>query len=210
MTIEFEAWPSISRLYREAIVTEKLDGSNAAFVVVEAEDDYLDSEYVGGTFSTVDGVSYKFAAQSRKRLISPKDDNFGFAKWAWGNAQALVGVLGPGKHYGEWWGNGIQRGYGLPRGEKRFSLFNTPRWRDTDLSSVDGLGVVPELYVGPFSLDKIEVVKENLLKYGSVASPGFMDPEGVVVYHTASRTAYKSTFDACDDPDWGGGKTWQK
>lgn len=210
MTLEFKEFPKLARLYREAVITEKLDGTNAAFIVEEAEDDYLESDYVGGTYSRKDGLSYKFAAQSRKRLISPKDDNYGFAEWAWQNSQELVEILGPGYHYGEWWGAGIQRGYGLQKNDKRFSLFNTSRWREIDLSVVPGLGMVPELYVGSFSLEKVETVKENLLKYGSVASPGFMKAEGIVVYHTASRTAYKSTFDACDDPEWGGGKTWSK
>ena len=34
--------------------------------------------------------------------------------------------LVPGRHFGEWWGSGIQRGYGLD--EKTFSLFNAYRW----------------------------------------------------------------------------------
>ncbi len=60
---------------------------------------------------------------SRTRWITAQDDNHGFARWVEGNKQELL-KLGAGRHFGEWWGSGIQRGYGLQKGEKRFSLFN--------------------------------------------------------------------------------------
>jgi hypothetical protein len=41
---------------------------------------------------------------------------------------------------------------------------------------------------------------------GSVAAPGFMDPEGVIVWHPAAGAKFKSTFDQFDRE---GGKTWQ-
>jgi hypothetical protein len=41
---------------------------------------------------------------------------------------------------------------------------------------------------------------------GSYAVPGFMDPEGIVIYHTAGGHLYKKTFEGDD-----GGKTaWSK
>jgi len=191
------------------VITEKIDGTNAAIAIQKLDEeeqppDNLVAEVKDETevFDTYYGV----VAQSRKRIITVRDDNFGFAKWVQANAEALFHTLGEGRHFGEWWGSGIQRGYDLPKGEKRFSLFNTPRWRDTDLSGVPGLGMVPELYVGEFSVAKIETLKEDLLFNGSAASPGFLNPEGVVIYHTASRTAYKSTYDDCDHGE--GGKTW--
>jgi hypothetical protein len=80
--------------------------------------------------------------RSRSRWITPDDDNFGFAAWVEANRDELL-TLGPGRHFGEWWGSGIQRGYGLPKGEKRFSLFNVSRWGESRPACCH---VVPVLY----------------------------------------------------------------
>jgi len=171
--LAFKEWPKIARLSRDIIVTEKLDGTNAQIIISD------------------DGM--QIAAASRTRLITPQDDNFGFAGWVERNREALL-QLGPGRHYGEWWGNGIQRGYGLK--EKRFSLFNVTRWAD---SSVAGpWDVVPVLYKGPFDVVEVDKALNALSTYGSVAAPGFMKPEGVVVFHTASGHLYKKTLDKND------------
>lgn len=104
---EFKEFPKIARLNRECIITEKIDGTNACVVV--AED--------GGVW-----------AQSRNRLLSHETDPFGFALWVERNKDALREVLGTGYHFGEWWGSGIQRRYGLEGPDKRLSLFNVERW----------------------------------------------------------------------------------
>ncbi len=171
MTFEFKPWPKIPRLNREMIITEKIDGTNAAVIVTE------------------DG---EVGAQSRNRLITPESDNFGFAKWVYDNAIPLADTLGPGYHYGEWWGSGIQRGYGLPKGEKRFSLFNVSRWKYDEVhEAVPGLDVVPTLYVGGFDTDVIQDCLGDLEWFGSRAYMGFMNPEGVVVFHTAAQQVFK-------------------
>lgn len=216
--IEFNGFPKIARLFRDVLLTEKLDGSNAAvgievvpcgsFVGQEWPGTYAGLHYTKS--GEVDG-SVVVYAQSRNRLIHPGMDNYGFARWVWDNAEALVNVLGPGLHFGEWWGSGIQRGYGLPKGEKRFSLFNTNRWsvKDQDgmltaplpeLSEVPGLGVVPVLYQGPFSTHNVRGVLRQLELYGSQAAPGFMNPEGVVIYHTAANTMFKATIHGDEQP----------
>jgi hypothetical protein len=177
--IEFQPWPKIARLNRDIIVTEKIDGTNAAVLVLE------------------DG---RVAAQSRKRLITPEDDNFGFARWVAENAGALSDVLGAGRHFGEWWGSGIQRGYGLTNGEKRFSLFNTVRYGTADLSSVDGLSTTPVLYSGAYDQFEQEWLLDELVNEGSVAAPGFMDPEGIVVFHTAAQQMFKVTIKGDEAP----------
>lgn len=177
--LAFEAWPKIARLNRDMQITEKIDGTNAAVIITE------------------DG---QVGAQSRNRLITPDADNFGFARWVATNAAALTTALGPGRHFGEWWGSGIQRGYGLTGGEKRFSLFNINRYADADLSGVDGLGLVPLLHEGMFSQERIDEALANLSLDGSVAAPGFTRPEGVVVFHTASRTAFKVTLENDEQP----------
>lgn len=177
--IEFEAFPKIPRLNREMVITEKIDGTNAAVIITE------------------DG---EVGAQSRNRLITPKDDNYGFAGWVSRNSEVLADTLGPGRHFGEWWGSGIQRKYGLTGSDKRFSLFNSARWDDADLSYVDGLSVVPVLWTGTFDNTAISAQIVLLRMFGSVASPGFMRPEGVVVWQSASRTMFKVTVDGDDAP----------
>ncbi|MET0888327.1 MAG: RNA ligase family protein [Mycetocola sp.] len=180
MTIEFQPWPKIARLNRNIVVTEKIDGTNAAVIVSE------ELAVVG--------------AQSRSRLITPEDDNFGFARWVQEHAESLAACLGPGRHFGEWWGSGIQRKYGLANGEKRFSLFNTSRHERADFSEVPGLGVVPVLYEGPNDNDAIDEALDRLDSLGSVAAPGFMDPEGIVVFHSASRTMFKVAIKGDEAP----------
>jgi hypothetical protein len=168
--VEFLPFTKIPRLKRTICITEKIDGTNACVRVLE------------------DG---RVLAQSRSRFITPGDDNFGFAAWVKANEDALRTGLGFGAHFGEWWGAGIQRRYGLV--EKRFSLFNTARW--TAESTPNCCSVVPVLYLGEWSQDAIEQTIGMLRTGGSRAAPGFMSPEGIVVFHAASGGLYKVTLD---------------
>jgi len=173
--MEFIAFPKMPRLTREVIVTEKVDGTNAQICITE------------------DG---QFLVGSRTRWITPEDDNFGFAKWAYENKDDLM-KLGIGCHFGEWWGAGIQRKYALD--EKRFSLFNVSRWNDPT-ERPKCCHVVPTLYRGMFDTSVIETVLENLKNNGSIASPGFMKPEGIVVYHVAGGFGFKKTIEKDELP----------
>src|SRR5271167_2513944 len=117
--IEFQEFPKMARLSRDAIVTEKIDGTNAAIVVAHGLSDQLPPNAIALI------GSMHIYAQSRSRFITPEDDNFGFARWVKEHAEELA-ALGTGCHFGEWFGAGIQRGYGLA--EKHFALFNVSRW----------------------------------------------------------------------------------
>jgi hypothetical protein len=180
---EFVEFPKIARLSREIIVTEKIDGTNGVI-------------YVGDDGDVVVG--------SRSQWITTRAkggaDNFGFASWAEQHADELR-MLGPGRHYGEWWGSGIQRGYGLPKGEKRFSLFNTAKWSDGAVRPAC-CHVVPVLYTGKFSTDEIDVCLALLGDGGSRAAPGFMKPEGVVIFHAQGNVGFKKTLEK--DDEWKG------
>jgi hypothetical protein len=186
--IEFIEFPKMARLSREIIVTEKIDGTNAAVRVEELEG-YPPSE---GALWYGNGLAVY--AQSRTRFITPENDNFGFAAWVQANAEDLA-ALGPGCHFGEWWGSGIQRRYNQDR--KRFSLFNVERWADSRPECCD---VVPLLYRGDFCTARIEGVISVLAEDGSVAAPGFMNPEGIVVFHTAGRVGFKKTIEKDEVP----------
>ena len=168
----FEAWPKIARLANEHMtISEKIDGTNACIVITEDGDIY---------------------AQSRTRIITPTEDNYGFATWVEENKETLIRDLGVGRNFGEWWGRGIQRNYGLDR--RMFSLFNTYRWaakRGHFLTP--NLDVVPVLWEGPFDTGVIEYAHQELMDNGSQAAPGWMKPEGLVVWLDQSRVSYKLT-----------------
>lgn len=171
MSVAFEAFDKIPRLRRGCVITEKIDGTNAQVCIPEDDGPML----VG----------------SRNRWITPDDDNYGFARWCAEN-EAELRNLGPGRHFGEWWGIGIQRRYLVP--DKRFSLFNVGRWTAPDAVLPSCVSLVPTLYTGEFSDAAVQNCIDLLTRQGSVASPGFMQPEGVVVFHTASRTLHKVTI----------------
>lgn len=191
-TISFRPWPPIPRLFRDITITEKLDGSNAS-ILITPNDELL----VG----------------KRSSWITPQDDNFGFAQWVEENREEIL-TLGPGHHFGEWWGRGINRNYGMA--ERKFSLFNTRRWVTlgqepqvipngdpfAPIKMQDVLpacvGLVPIMYQGPMDTDVVHGCLRELATTGSKASPGFFFPEGVVVYHSAANHGFKVTFDKND------------
>lgn len=192
--MEFQDFPKMARLSRECVITEKIDGTNAQILIGE------------------DG---SIQAGSRTRWITPDDDNFGFAAWVAANADQLR-LLGTGRHFGEWWGAGIQRKYN--QNEKRFSLFNTLRWCAHDaepaqIPSADPraepkyqtrvpscVSVVPVLYRGLFDTDEVNAAITRLRIDGSAAAPGFMKPEGVVVFHIAGNVGFKKTLEKDEVP----------
>lgn len=184
--VEFKSFQKIARLSRDMVITEKLDGTNAQILINDH------GTYVG----------------SRNRWILPNDDNYGFAAWVADHLEELQ-QLGPGHHFGEWWGKGINRGYGLS--EKRFSLFNTRRWhaygdtpktyptQDPRISTTTTelpqcCHLVPILYEGVFDTNYVNSTLTLLGAIGSKAAPGFDDPEGVVVFHVAANMLFKKTF----------------
>lgn len=183
---DFQEFAKMARFSREVIVTEKIDGTNGQIFIPEPGDTlYTEKIYAG----------------SRTRWIRVGDDNYGFASWVNKNQEQLIEVLGPGRHFGEWWGSGIQRGYGLIKGDKRFSLFNVFRWTDkgeaekTQVPMNIGLFVVPVLgsNIG-FNPYNIQAIMNTLAEHGSKAAPGFMRPEGIVAWHVAGNIGFKKTI----------------
>ena len=105
--------------------------------------------------------------------------------------------LGPGRHYGEWWGQGIQRNYGLAR--RIFSLFDTKKWDNTS-ALPSCCSVAPIILSGIFDAQLIERAFNNLRIGGSLAAPGFKDPEGIVIFHISGGVLFKKTFKNDDIP----------
>ncbi|MGW6313806.1 RNA ligase family protein [Streptomyces sp. NPDC055099] len=203
-THEFTAWPKTPRLFRTIVVTEKLDGTNAAIHISAISDGAGWGDFPPNSWSlVVDGTRYVLTAQSRSRIITPgkSNDNFGFAAWVYENATGLVRALGTGVHFGEWWGRGIQRGYGLT--DRRFSLFNTDRHKDVNVRLGDAIvEPAPVLYQGEMSETRIRVALAKLKLSGSVAAPGFTNAEGICVWHSQTRQVFKVTLDNADAGKW--------
>ena len=193
----FQEFPKMARFSRECIITEKIDGTNAQLLITD------DGDLLVG---------------SRTRWITPQSDNHGFAAWAYAHKEELL-RLGPGRHFGEWWGSGIQRGYGLKNGDKRLSLFNVIRWclhgqEPQFIPSADPrvvkrqevlpeiVGLVPVLRKGDFTAvtRMVESSLHELKERGSIAAPGFMGPEGIVIFHTAGNFGLKKTLEKDDTP----------
>lgn len=226
--LEFHEWPKISRLNRDIVITEKIDGTNAAIGILEQTIECLNGPPI---------IAHRVYAQSRTRLITPDDDNMGFASWVKKHEEVLITTLGPGLHFGEWWGCGIQRGYDMS--ERRFSLFNTHRWASDEgqmalaIAREKGcaLHTVPILYTGPWTgcfgyknaatgewlkLDEQEnwtevagqenprprfaptFIMEWLRRVGSQAAPDYMNPEGICVFHKAGGIIFKATLENDD------------
>ncbi len=185
MEESFEEFPKIYRWTRDLIITEKIDGTNSQVLITE------------------DG---RALAGSRSRFITPESDNFGFARWVKEHEDELRSALGPGRHFGEWWGCGIQRGYGLK--EKRWSLFNVSRWRmpgmepwnEKQAEAPSCCHVVPELFRGMNEPGVVEGQLRRLEEMGSQAAPGFRDPEGIVIFHVPSGTLFKKTIRKDEEP----------
>lgn len=173
-----ETFPNFGKIYRfteqEIVVTEKIDGTNGLI--------FFDEEL-------------NMRVGSRNRWITPEDDNYGFARWAYENEEELR-KLGPGHHYGEWWGKGIQHGYGMDR--KVFSLFNVFRWSDEEVrpSCCD---VVPQLVTSTLTEDSLLLplffntpIPKSIAaaKYGVECS----NVEGLMLYFTKSRIYMKHPY----------------
>ena len=166
--MEFKTFPKIARLSRDCVITEKIDGTSGQIVIENGA---------------------IVAIGSRNRYLDQTHDNYGFFMWVQQNYQELL-KLGDGTHFGEWWGLGIQRKYDLF--ERRFSLFRAPKGMVEKPACVS---FVPVLFEGPFTTENVNIAMDKLKSLGSVAAPGYMNPEGIVIYHKAAGVMFKKTFD---------------
>lgn len=230
---DYPKFKSIPRLHRRVVLTEKIDGTNGLIDVIDNTPEgtvgatsVIGQDASGADVKAIDGASihgtdaktgnrYLIRPGSHNRWLTPDNDNFGFGRWVWDHADELA-ELGPGRHYGEWFGKGIQSGYGLD--EKRFALFNTSRWydpKDLRTSDADYQNVFTKAMPCPDPVTVVPVVRvadgkrlngaitdalNTLELEGSIIAPGFMKPEGVVVYHEAAGTYFKVTLKNDESP----------
>ena len=183
----FEAFPKIPRLHGDVIVTEKIDGTNACI------------ELAPGSVSACSRnrrlvtISWQPEREQHPLVEWHGMDNYGFGAWVLANYQSLV-RLGYGRHFGEWYGRGIQRTYGLDH--KRFALFREPK-NGLPEGLPSNVGVVPRLaHLNMFDSNELANILAFLQVQGSEAVHGFMQPEGLVAFHVRSGQLFKYTVEA--------------
>ena len=194
-------FPKIPHLESPCTITEKIDGMNAGVHILSERDllnegynPYLvnTKTYIVDDYYELENIRYFMLAALKTRYTYKEDDSesYNFWNWCYDNKENLR-HLGPGMHRGEFWGQGIGRNYGLK--ERRFSLFNTQRWSEKE-ESPTCCHVVPVLSIGGFWHEDVYWCLNYLEKEGSMAAPGFMEPEGVVIYHHNSNQMFKKRF----------------
>jgi hypothetical protein len=199
----YPAFGSIPRLHRDVTITEKIDGTNGLISIEEVDaDEAAFQEAVASDDSVVVHQVDRFyvvKAGSRNRWLRRGADNYGFCQWVFNNSTLLASDLGPGLHYGEWFGKGIQHGYGLT--EKYFALFNSHRWEDAEFITPN-LTVVPVLATttGHNLNRRVQEWLAALDAHGSAVANRLgvqtkVKAEGVIVYHSASGHYYKATVE---------------
>lgn len=185
--MEFKSFEKISKFTGIAMtITQKIHGTNAQIRIYEQ-----------------DGV-IKCQAASRTRDIFVGDDNFGFARYVKDNEVEIIEKLGPGTHFGEWAGPGINSGEGLS--EKKFVIFNHYRY-PAERPLPPQMVVVPVLYHGPYDERIVAEAMMSLKIEGSRLSPGFMRPEGIVIEVAGKK--YKKVFEA-EETKWTEGSAGPK
>lgn len=177
---EFKSWRDIERfLGVHVVITEKIHGSNAQILVYRDEAGELHAR-----------------AGSRKQYLDVLGpDNFGFAVYVKAHEAEICEKLGEGRHYGEWVGPGINGEYGFP--DKHLVLFDHRRHPKEKFDSGNmppRMLPVPVLYDGAYSADVVKEVMDRLRGEGSVLVPGFMRPEGIVLFFPLFNTMKKLVF----------------
>jgi hypothetical protein len=167
--MDFVPYPKTPRLKRSIVITEKIDGTNAQVVITRAGIHEAVGDHVVETLADTLNFDFRFEMRvgSRTRWITPgkSTDNFGFAGWCRDNADELF-KLGEGQHFGEWYGQGSHNP-------------NTPACCE----------VVPVLSL--CELTGVDDILQTLREEGSCAVPGWMKPEGIIVFHSASSQVFK-------------------
>jgi hypothetical protein len=82
----------------------------------------------------------EFWAQSRERILTIDDDNYGWAKYAQQHKETFINLLTSAAHhkvdynlthysiFGEWCGQGVQKGVGISNVPKMFIIFGIVAW----------------------------------------------------------------------------------
>jgi phage tail protein X len=80
---------------------------------------------------------------------------------------------------------------------KNFSLFNALRWGGQEWPgfTTPNMFIVPVVVKRQFATEVAQSALDLLKANGSLAAPGFMDPEGIVIHVPDVNGRWKMTFD---------------
>lgn len=179
-TANYNSFPSIERLENiYCIISEKIDGTNGLIEINE--------------------TNVRFG--SRNRYISFSDDNAGFAnffkdyeaRFKDAAKDITTDESYPLRIYGEWFGRGIQRGYGLKdKFFMPFSFFYGEKLIEYQVPNV----IAPNImYTGKFSMEVVSACMQQLKLNGSGIVKGYKQPEGIVIFFPKYNFRLKETFD---------------
>ena len=179
-TVNYNSFPSIERLENiYCIISEKIDGTNSLIEINE--------------------TNVRFG--SRNRYISFSDDNAGFAnffkdyeaRFEDAAKDITTDESYPLRIYGEWFGCGIQRGYGLK--DKFFMPFNSFYSEKLIEYQVPNVIAPNIMYTGKFSMEVVDTCMQQLKLNGSGVVKDYKQPEGIVIFFPKYNFRLKETFD---------------
>ena len=179
-TTNYSSFPSIERLENiYCIISEKIDGTNGLIEINE--------------------TNVRFG--SRNRYISFSDDNAGFAnffkdyeaRFKDAAKDITTDESYPLRIYGEWFGCGIQRNYGLK--DKLFMPFSSFYGEKLIEYQVPNVITPNIMYTGKFSMEIVDTCMQQLKLNGSGVVKDYKQPEGIVIFFPKYNFRLKETFD---------------
>ncbi len=214
-TANYSSFPSIERLENiYCIISEKVDGTNG-LIEIHNPGSGCSSEqctaFPCGVKDCSEEPVIKFG--SRNRYITFNDDNAGFANFFRHYEARFKDVAAdivlkelkvsgetltecqeqyPLRIYGEWFGSGIQRGYGLK--DKFFMPFSTFYAEKLIEYQVPNIVKPNIMYTGKFSQEIANTCMQTLTN-GSLVIPEFKRPEGIVIHFPKYNFRLKQTFE---------------
>lgn len=192
--MRFRRFQHIPDLQSDCIITELIDGMTAQIAIWEVPPSRYrevveDTDLPGmpapafrPLVFTRGGKFYEMRAGGPDGWLTPISDKFGFAKWVEENAEFCTALLAPGRNHGVWFGPGIGRDYAVTKA--MFAPLALPAGVYSPIR-------VPVLHRGPFYMDDIEAILEELQRTGSKFIPGYMNPAGIVIEHCRTRKLFK-------------------
>ena len=211
----YASFPSIERLENiYCVISEKVDGTNGLIEVAKVGKIGVDIE----TNSAFPSFTYNTETQvrfgSRNRYITFNNDNAGFANFfrhyetklkdiakdiivaanseaSQTNEKPTEGY--PFRIYGEWFGRGIQRDYGLKdKFFMPFSYFYAEKLIEYQVPNI----ITPNvMYTGKFSMEVVNTCMQQLKLNGSGLVKDYKQPEGIVIFFPKYNFRLKETFD---------------
>jgi len=171
--VDFHKWTKIFQFHNVRKLANKMksdafqngDGFDGKFL-------YRGKVKLDGTNASVRMCNGELAVQSRGRIITPADDNYGFAKWVdenesfFRNHMLMIESVKPNYDitlYGEWIGTGIQKRTSASQiGKRAFCLFALRNHVNDSITVEPSILEVmfasnPDIYIIPWSTQYVSI-----------------------------------------------------